>query len=65
MINPKLIFQGNPLANWRKLLHPIIERAVQVLIASWIIILAAASAVLVFIVLRLLWVGLKLFESLI
>ena len=62
-MEPKLIFQGNPLAGWRRYVFPAFERASQAIVACWVIIFATASVFLVYFALRVLWVMLRLTES--
>ena len=62
-MDPKVIFQGNPLAGWKKIVYPVIERAVQIIIACGIVISAAVAIIGTYIVLRLLWVILRAAES--
>jgi len=63
MLDPKHLLQGNPLANWKRIVFPILDRASQMIVACWVVIVAGGSLFLTYLVLRMLWVLIKLLES--
>ena len=63
MFDPKHLLQGNPLANWKRIVFPVLEQATRAIVVCWIVIFAAASLFLAYFVLRMLWVFIKLLES--
>ncbi len=63
MIDPKHILGGNPISRWKKYVFPALERASQLIVGSWVFIIAVVSIFLAYFVLRVLFVMLRLAES--
>lgn len=63
MLDPKQLLQGNPLANWKRLVFPVLDHAARVVVACWVVIFAAFSVFFAYFILRMLWIFVKLLES--